>query len=275
MERMRALRAKLSPHDSAARFRELGVDVFLGEGRFTSPQSLVVAGSTLRFARACIATGTRAAVPPIPGLAEANFLANESVFTLTALPPRLAVLGGGPIGCELAQAFARFGSRVWLVEMAGQILAREDRDAAELVQRALVADGVQLVLGAKLAGVRQSEGSKVLVVDVGHARRELEVDEILVGVGRTPNVEGLGLEAAGSGPSLHTFGGMGVPTKPRANSSTEKNHLRHARHGRPVGAVGDSVDLHAAGEAPASSSPRCCRAPRTAPPCTGRWPTAR
>jgi pyruvate/2-oxoglutarate dehydrogenase complex dihydrolipoamide dehydrogenase (E3) component len=197
MERMRALRAQLSPHDSAARFRELGVDVFLGEGRFSSPESLEVAGSTLRFARACIATGARAAIPPTPGLAEAGFLTNETVFTLTALPPRIAILGGGPIGCELAQAFARFGSRVHLVEKAPQLLAREDRDAAERVQRALVSDGVKLHLGSKLAEVRKHHRSKVLVLDGDGALTELEVDEILVGVGRTPNVEGLGLEAAG------------------------------------------------------------------------------
>lgn len=197
MERMRALRAQLSPHDSATRFRELGVDVFLGEGRFSGPDSLEVAGSTLRFARACIATGARAAVPPIPGLAEAGFLTNETVFSLTELPPRIAMLGGGPIGCELAQAFARFGSRVHLVEMAPQILAREDSDAAERVQRVLVSDGVRLVLGARLAEVRRSLGGKVLILDDKGTRSELEVDEILVGVGRRPNVESLGLDAAG------------------------------------------------------------------------------
>ena len=115
MERMRRLRAALSPTDSAARYRGLGVDVFFGEARFTGPDTVEVGGRVLRFRRAVIATGARAAVPDIPGLAEAGFLTNETVFTLTELPPRLAVIGTGPVGCELAQAFARFGARVSLL----------------------------------------------------------------------------------------------------------------------------------------------------------------
>lgn len=122
MERMRRVRAELAVHDSAARFRDLGVDVFLGEGRFTAKDAVEVEGSRLRFARAVIATGARPSVPPVPGLAEAGFLTSETVFDLTALPARLAVLGGGPIGCELAQAFARLGARVVLVEAEGRLL---------------------------------------------------------------------------------------------------------------------------------------------------------
>jgi pyruvate/2-oxoglutarate dehydrogenase complex dihydrolipoamide dehydrogenase (E3) component len=197
MERMRRLRADIGPHDSAARFRELGVDVFLGEGRFTGPDAVDVDGRTLRFARACVATGARAFAPPIPGLAEAGFLTNETVFSLTELPRRLAVIGGGPIGCELAQAFARFGSAVTIVEMAPQLLVREDPDAAARVQAALVEDGVDLVLGAKLLEVQRAGEARRLVLESGDGRRELEVDEVLVGVGRAPNVEGLGLEQAG------------------------------------------------------------------------------
>jgi pyruvate/2-oxoglutarate dehydrogenase complex dihydrolipoamide dehydrogenase (E3) component len=115
MERMRRLRASLSPTDSAARFRGLGVDVFLGSGKFTGPDTVEVAGKTLRFRRAVIATGARASTLPIPGLADAGYLTNETIFSLTELPRRLAVIGAGPIGCELAQAFARFGSegRSW------------------------------------------------------------------------------------------------------------------------------------------------------------------
>ena len=107
MERMRRLRAGISHHDSARRFAGLGVDVFLGQARFTGPDTVAVGGATLRFARACIATGARATAPPIDGLAEAGYLTNETVFSLTELPRRLAVLGAGPIGCELAQSFAQ------------------------------------------------------------------------------------------------------------------------------------------------------------------------
>ncbi len=197
MERMRRLRARLSPHDSASRFRDLGVDVFLGQGRFTSPETLEVGGATLRFSRACIATGARPVVPPIAGLSEADALTNETVFTLTELPGRFAMLGGGPIGCELAQAFARFGSEVHLIEMAPRILGREHPPAVERVERALRADGVKIAVGTKLVEVRRKAGNKLLVLEVEGDRRELEVDEILVGVGRAPNVQGLGLETAG------------------------------------------------------------------------------
>jgi pyruvate/2-oxoglutarate dehydrogenase complex dihydrolipoamide dehydrogenase (E3) component len=197
MERVRRVRAEISPHDSAARYAELGVDVFLGEGRFTSPQSLEVAGAELRFKRACIATGARAVALPIPGLAEAGALSNETVFELTELPARLAVIGAGPIGCELAQAFARLGARVSLIEVAPQVLIREDPDAAAIVSDALVHDGVDLVLGANVVRVERRGAAKVLHLTAAGAAREVEVDEILVGIGRAPNVEGIGLEAAG------------------------------------------------------------------------------
>src|SRR5439155_17431145 len=110
--------------------------VFLGSGRFTGPDTIAVAGQTLRFRKAVLATGARASRPAIPGLADAGFLTNETVFALTQLPPRLAVLGAGPIGCELAQAFARFGSTVFLLGKHVQILPREDLDAAQVVEQA-------------------------------------------------------------------------------------------------------------------------------------------
>src|SRR5262249_22692052 len=190
------LRADLSPHDSAERFRGLGVDVFLGEGRFTGPDAVEVAGKPLRFRKAVIATGARAARPPIPGLAEASFLTNETVFTLTELPRRLAVIGAGPVGCELAQAFARFGAEVCLLGKDAQLLPREDRDAATLVEKAMGHDGVKLLLGCRVLGVEKHGAEKVVRLECG-GPRELRVDEILVGVGRQPNVEGLDLESAG------------------------------------------------------------------------------
>ncbi len=197
MARMRALRAEISANDSVARFRDLGVDVFLGHGRFTAPDAIEVEGATLRFHRALIATGARPFVPPIDGLAGAGFLTNETVFSLTALPARLAIVGGGPVGCELAQAFARFGSRVTLLLRGERLLPREDREAAELVREALEADGVQLLSSATARALRRSNRGKVLDLEVGGQPQELPIDELLIAAGRDANVEELGLEAAG------------------------------------------------------------------------------
>ncbi|MFG0330545.1 MAG: mercuric reductase [Phycisphaerales bacterium] len=198
MKRMRRIRAAISSHDSAARFRDLGVDVFIGPGRFAGPETIEVDGATLRFSRACIATGARAAVPPIDGLQESGFLTNETVFSLTELPGRLAVLGAGPIGCELAQAFSRFGSQVTVVEMGDQILGREDRDAAVRVHRALERDGVQFRLGARVVGVRRTGDGRTLRLELKDGTsEEIEVDQLLLSAGRAPNVEGLGLDEAG------------------------------------------------------------------------------
>jgi len=198
MARMRRIRADLSHHDSAKRFRdELGVDVFIGDGRFVTPDCVEIAGTRLQFKKAAICTGARAAAPPIPGLAEAGFLTNETVFALTDLPPRLAVIGGGPIGCELAQAFQRFGSRVTLVESAPQLLGREDADAAKLLQGCLVREGIDLQIGASIISVDQQGSDKTLQLERAGQRLQVAVDAILVAVGRAPNVEGLGLEAAG------------------------------------------------------------------------------
>lgn len=197
MERMRRLRAQIAPHDSAERFRSLGIDVFIGDARFTAPETIEVGGQTLRFARACVATGARPVSPTIPGLAEVGFLTNESVFTLTELPRRLAVLGSGPIGCELAQSFARFGSSVTVIEQAQQILPREDRDAAEFVIRAMGRDNVSFMLSSKVVRVERTKDSKAIILLSDNGEQRLEVDEILVGIGRAPNVEGMGLEAAG------------------------------------------------------------------------------
>jgi pyruvate/2-oxoglutarate dehydrogenase complex dihydrolipoamide dehydrogenase (E3) component/uncharacterized membrane protein YdjX (TVP38/TMEM64 family) len=197
MERMRRLRAGISPNDSAARFHSLGVDVFLGAAHFTGPDAVEVNGQTLRFARAVIATGGRPIQPPIPGLAEAGFQTNETIFSLMELPRRLAVIGAGPIGCELVQAFARFGSQTFLVGKQPQILPREDPDAAQLVETALQHDGVQLLLGHDLRRVERSGGERVLCLESPHGPKEIRVDDILVAVGRVPNVDGLNLEAAG------------------------------------------------------------------------------
>jgi len=197
MERMRRLRAGISHHDSAARFSDAGIDVFLGDATFSGKDTVSVAGATLRFRKAVIATGARAFVPPIPGLADAGFLTNETVFSLTELPRRLAVIGGGVIGCELAQAFARFGAEVTLVELADRVLPREDPDASALVDAALREDGVTMRLGWTLDAVEGSGGASRLSISAGEDTEVIDADAILVAVGRSPNVEGLGLEAAG------------------------------------------------------------------------------
>lgn len=198
MERMRKLRSTISRHDSARRFRdELGVDVYIGEGHFIARDCVEVEGKKLFFKKAAVCSGARAAALPIPGLAETGCLTNETVFSLTELPPRLAVIGAGPIGCELAQTFARFGSRVTLIELAPQILVREDRDAADILHATFIREGIDLQLGVKILGVEQRGRDKVLRLERDGSAWEVAADAILIGVGRTPNIEGLGLEAAG------------------------------------------------------------------------------
>ncbi len=196
MSRMRRLRADLSAADSAARYRDMGVDVFLGEGAFVARDAVEVAGARLRFRRAVIATGARAAVPAIHGLDGVPFLTNETVFNLTERPAHLIVLGGGPIGCELAQAFARLGTRVTLVQRDDRLLPHDDLEAAALVHSALLRDGVTLHLGHEATAVERSEAGLVVTVRRDGTDRRIEGDRLLVALGRTPNIERLGLDTA-------------------------------------------------------------------------------
>ncbi|HME68751.1 MAG TPA: mercuric reductase [Myxococcota bacterium] len=222
MERMRAIRARISHHDSVERFtKELGVDVFLGEGRFTGADAVEVDGAHLKYRRAVITTGARAAEPPVSGLSEAGFLTNETVFSLVSRPRRLAVIGGGPIGSELAQAFQRLGCEVTLFHDRVHLLEREDPDAAAIVQRALLRDGVSLVLNAAIERVeRKGEKGeeKVLRYRVGSGLSDCVVDEILVGAGRQPNVEGLELERVGV--AYDPKGGIRVDDRLRTTNPT-------------------------------------------------------
>jgi pyruvate/2-oxoglutarate dehydrogenase complex dihydrolipoamide dehydrogenase (E3) component len=198
MARMRRLRARISPNDSVGRFQDqLGVDVFLGDGRFTGPGTVTVGESTLRFKRAVVATGARAVALPIEGLASVGFLTNETVFSLTERPRRLAVIGAGPIGCELAQAFRRLGSEVVLLNDVAHVLPREDEDAAAIVARAFARDGVRLVMPCTITRVTREGNDKRLHFTQEGQASSVAVDEILLGVGRAPNVEGLGLETVG------------------------------------------------------------------------------
>lgn len=197
MERLRRIRAGISHHDSAQRFKNLGIDVFLGDARFSGNDTVEVDGKTLRFKRAVIATGARAIAPPIEGLQAAGYLTNETVFNLTELPKRLLVIGGGPIGCELAQAFSRLGSQVTIVEAGSQFLSREDPDAAELLARSLAHDGIEILLNTAVERVVNLGNEKLATLTNNGVSENILVDEILVGVGRAPNVEGLNLEGVG------------------------------------------------------------------------------
>jgi len=200
MERMRKLRAQISENDSVQRFTEMGVDVFLGDATFVDPRTIKVGDERLRFAKAVIATGARAAAPPISGLENVSYLTNETLFNLTERPKKMAIIGGGPIGCEMAQTFQRLGTEVSLIELAAHVLVREDQDGAAIVQEALARDGVHLALHAeKILDIREENGLKQVRYYCGDSQKEctVDVDALLVAVGRAPNVEGLGLEQAG------------------------------------------------------------------------------
>ncbi len=198
MERMRKVRADISSDDSARRYQgELGVDVFLGSATFTGPQAIEVDGLRLAFRKAVIASGARAGVPPIAGLESAGYLTNETVFNLTERPRRIVVLGGGPIGCELAQAMRRFGCDVTIVDRETRLLLREDLDAAAILEKRLTAEGVRLVLGAEVLSVSLAAGAKVVRHRNGDGELETVCDQILVATGRQANVDGMGLETAG------------------------------------------------------------------------------
>lgn len=197
MLRMRRLRGHISRADSITDLVNAGVDVFLGTARFTSGDSIDVDGTTLRFRKAVIATGARPDTPPIPGLTEAGFLTNENIFDLTRLPPRLLVIGGGPLGCELAQAFSRFGANTIIVQDMPLFLPREERDAAQLLSDAFARDGLEVRLNTKVVGVRMKDGQKLVDMVSDDYHSTVAVDAILTGTGRLPNIEGLDLHAAG------------------------------------------------------------------------------
>ncbi|KAL0045266.1 hypothetical protein WJX82_002237 [Trebouxia sp. C0006] len=184
MERMRELRAKMSANDSAKRFASMGVDVYQGHATFTSKHSIQVAEHNLNFATAVIASGGTARIPAIPGLKVVPYLTNATIFNLTELPARFGVIGAGPIGLELAQCMARFGSKVTVFAKSGEILGKEDRDAAAVLYKQLQADGVEFRMKARYHMVQSTKETII-------------VDALLVATGRSPNVSGLGLDAAG------------------------------------------------------------------------------
>ena len=197
MKSLRQKRNHLAAHDSVARFTELGIDVFLGDGHFVSPNCIEVGGKQLNFHRAVIATGARAALPPIPGLKEASPLTNETLFSLEKLPRHLIVIGAGPIGCEMAQAFRRFGAEVTIIEMADRLVPIEDPEASAVLRTQFEKEGIDMVFGAKVVAVDKEGSHKKVTLMDGGVERSITADEILVAAGRIPNIEGLELEAAG------------------------------------------------------------------------------
>ena len=197
MQRMRRIRARVSRVDSVQRLSATGVDVFLGEAHFTGPDALSVDGTKLRFRKAIVATGARPDTPSIPGLVEAGYLTNEDVFELTELPRRVLVIGGGPLGCELAQAFCRFGARITIAQDLPLFLPKEERDAAQLLSDAFTRDGIEVRLNTEAVKVRMEDGQKYVDLISDDYQSTVAVDAILTGTGRLPNVERLNLEAAG------------------------------------------------------------------------------
>ncbi len=197
MQRMRRIRARISRVDSIDHLSAAGVDVFFGEARFTATDAVTVDGTTLRFKKAMIATGARPDTPSIPGLVETGFLTNENVFDLTELPRRLLVIGGGPLGCELAQIFCRFGAQTTIAQDMPLFLPREERDAAQILSAAFARDGIEVRLNTHVVRVRVENGQKLVDLVSADYKSTVAVDAILTGIGRLPNVEGLNLAAAG------------------------------------------------------------------------------
>ncbi len=194
---MRRIRARVSRVDSVQRLSAAGVDVFLGEAHFTGIDAMSVDGTRLRFRNAVVATGARPDTPSIPGLVEAGFLTNENVFDLTELPRRLLVIGGGPLGCELAQAFCRFGAQTTIAQGLPLFLPKEERDAAQLLSDGFTRDGIEVRLNTEAVKVRMEDGQKFVDLVSDGYQSTVAVDAILTGTGRLPNVERLNLEAAG------------------------------------------------------------------------------
>lgn len=197
MERVQNVVKQVEPHDSVARYTSLGVDVIEGEAKIISPYSVEVNGETLTTRSIIVATGARPFVPPIPGLDQVDYLTSDDLWTLRELPKRLVVLGGGPIGCELAQSFARFGAEVSIVEMAPKLMIREDDDVTALVTEHFIEDRISIYTNHKAKEFKVEEGRKLLIADHDGNDVELEFDQVLVAVGRMANTRGFGLEELG------------------------------------------------------------------------------
>ncbi|MBT5948311.1 MAG: FAD-dependent oxidoreductase, partial [Nitrospinaceae bacterium] len=217
MERMKASQAKIGEHDAPARFEGMGIEVIFGAGRFTGPDTFEVAGRQIRARRFLLATGSSPFVPEVPGLSDVPYLTNETVFDLKEQPRRLAVLGAGPIGLELAQAFQQLGTEVEVIEMMPKLLPRLDPEMAEVLRAALEESGLRLHFETKVTRVEKRGDEISLDADTPDGGRSFSCDALLVAVGRKPNVEGLGLNAAGVAHSPR-----GVETDERLRTSSPR-----------------------------------------------------
>jgi pyruvate/2-oxoglutarate dehydrogenase complex dihydrolipoamide dehydrogenase (E3) component len=195
--RLRSIEARIGRYHSLARLAAMGIEVRFGAVHFADRRTLVTAAGAITFDRSLVATGARPAPHGIPGLTDGTFLTSESIFELAQLPQSLAVVGGGPLGCELAQAFCRLGSQVSIVQNEAEFLPREERDAAQILARSMARDGVNIVLNTQVIGAHQERGQICLQTENYGVRREVRADQVLVSVGRVPQVEGLNLQAAG------------------------------------------------------------------------------
>jgi pyruvate/2-oxoglutarate dehydrogenase complex dihydrolipoamide dehydrogenase (E3) component len=207
--------ASIAPHDSVERFEGLGVRVVQGAGAFTGPREVAAGDLRIRARRFVVATGSRPLVPPIPGLESVPYLTNETVFDLTTRPSHLIVIGGGPIGCELGQAFRLLGAQVTIVEMAS-ILPKDDPELVDVVRQSLRADGIDVREGTRVVRVAKAEGGIEVTVDAGAGETALRGSTLLLAAGRRPVVEGLGLEAAGI---AHTRAGITVDARLRTSNT--------------------------------------------------------
>ena len=218
-DRIRAVVDHIQVHDSVERFCGLGVKVVFGEARFTDAHAIELDGGTLSARTWVIATGSSPMVPPIEGLAQVEYLTNREIFYMERLPASMIVLGGGPIGIEMAQAFNRFGTAVTVIDMAPQILGKEDKDMADAVMAALAAEGVSFELDSAVVSVHETGGNKrVTIKGADDQERILEAEVLLVAIGRSPNVEGLGLDGIGV---AYTRGGIEVDARLR----TSQKHI--------------------------------------------------
>jgi pyruvate/2-oxoglutarate dehydrogenase complex dihydrolipoamide dehydrogenase (E3) component len=202
---------KIQQHDDPERFRSYGCEVRFGSARFTSPHEVTVDGEVLSSRRFVIATGSMPAIPPIPLLEQTGFDTNETIFKRRTLPDHLAVIGCGPVGVELAQAFSRLGSRVTLIEAADRLLLHEDEQTSSLLQHALEGEGIRIITAAQVAGVRREGDARQIALADG---RTVECERILIATGRRPVVHGLGLEEAGV-----EFGKQGIGIDRRLRTS--------------------------------------------------------
>ncbi|PYJ93507.1 MAG: FAD-containing oxidoreductase [Verrucomicrobia bacterium] len=202
-ERMRARRARIAPKDSQERFESLGVNVFHGEARFVSPHEVEVNGQRLRAKNFVIATGSRAVIPKIEGIDQVRYFTNETIFDeLKAKPESMIVLGGGPIGCELTQTFCRLGTQVTMIQRGDQLLAREDRDVAEFLERRLIDEGVRIIKNVDARSVATTDAGKIALEFLDRqpgrlAERTFFADALLIAIGRNPNLQSLDLKSAG------------------------------------------------------------------------------